>query len=226
MSDSAFVYRILDFEHLVEMFKTKSLRLTRPALWEDPYEAPFDHWVLNNVFAQSWSSTPVSDAMWRIYSPSRTGVRIRARRDVLLENVRQAAGEKGWLSMLEEVEYIETRTFEERLRKTYAELCENFDVIKALETVLFKRTAFAHESEVRLAIHALPQTIDTKDGHLALPFAPADVISDVMVDPRASDNYFDVVQYYLRAKLKFRGEVRRSKLYSPFEVLTIEPAGG
>jgi hypothetical protein len=219
MSSSPYVYRIIEFEHLIDLFKNKSMRLTRPATWEDPYEASLSHAVFSQAYAQCWSSIPVSDAMWRIYSPRNTGVRIRANKASLLSEVRSSLPE-GWTSKLAEVEYLSTVDLRKSLRSTVKELQENFSPHGALDSLFLKRSAFAHESEVRLAVYA--KKMSASKNFIEVSIDPHKIIASVLVDPRASARFLDIVQYYLLTNVKFGGAVRRSSLYSPIEALRIE----
>src|SRR5688572_1778461 len=70
------LYRIMRFERVVQIFESRSIFFAHPSTWEDPYETQVKHPLANQVFGQCWCTRGVSDAMWRIYSPDRMGVRI------------------------------------------------------------------------------------------------------------------------------------------------------
>ena len=86
----AAIYRVLPIKRFKEMIRKKTLVLVRPSLWDDPFENFFlkckvklrtgelasmkpirDKW-----YGICWMRTPDSDAMWRIYSRKKDGVRI------------------------------------------------------------------------------------------------------------------------------------------------------
>jgi hypothetical protein len=218
MIKSTHVYRILEFEHLLDIFKNRTLRLARPSTWDDPYEATLSHEVFNRVFAQCWSSLPVSDAMWRIYSPKHTGVRIRTTHNQLISQVR--AETPGCSSKISKVSYLETVELKTRLREKVSSLEVNFNQLEAIDTLFLKRRAFSYESEVRLVV--LSETYKENQKYMDIKINPHILITDIMVDPRASARFFDIVRYYLRMNIKYRGQIRRSSLYSPIEALKIE----
>jgi len=66
-----YLYHILPFHRLVEVFETRQLYFSSPTTWDDPYEETVAGNLVNWVSAQCWCKLGVSDAMWRIYSPDR-----------------------------------------------------------------------------------------------------------------------------------------------------------
>ncbi len=87
------IYRILEVEHLFNIFESKFIGLTSPHKWEDPYERFLtscfaidkDNENISHVYSgfakgvygQCWTLKKESDAIWRIYSPSRDRVKIK-----------------------------------------------------------------------------------------------------------------------------------------------------
>jgi len=113
VSEYQALYRILTIERLIAIFRQKSLYLPNPTAWTDPYELRFHDRNFARVFALCWTTNPVSDAMWQVYSPSSTGVRIRVRRNVLAaEIVRHLR--RGWRLKLANVEYVRQQELESR----------------------------------------------------------------------------------------------------------------
>jgi hypothetical protein len=87
------VYRIVTFERFRQLFQEKQNTLVSPVLWDDPFE----NFILrcpvqlvtgelasvdfhDQYFGQCWTLKSASDAMWRIYSQDKRGIRMRARR--------------------------------------------------------------------------------------------------------------------------------------------------
>jgi hypothetical protein len=84
------VYRIISVKRVIELFQRRQNVLVKPSLWDDPFE----NFILNShiliegrkltlrsrnyVYGQCWTRHAASDAMWRIYSPEKNGVRIRS----------------------------------------------------------------------------------------------------------------------------------------------------
>lgn len=144
-----YLYRYVSFETFVGMVQSKTLTFVLPKLWDDPKEcASFKYYVshLDNVyerlallsiyhktFFQCWTTLAESDAMWRIYSYNNRSLRISVKRNniSLLDDVKAT-----------DVEYSDDFDCE----------FEN-DESGYLKMLSRKRTAFEHESEVRLIKH-------------------------------------------------------------------------
>jgi hypothetical protein len=84
------LYRVFSIERLLQLFSKKEIVLVKPSAWDDPFEnyilnatavnengKKFSFDVREHIFGQCWSETLESDAMWRIYTPNITGVKIR-----------------------------------------------------------------------------------------------------------------------------------------------------
>ena len=74
--ERGYLYRIMDFHRVVQMFEGEKFHFSHPSTWDDPYEKFIKHHLSHALFAQCWSRAYSSDAMWRIYSPHGLGVRI------------------------------------------------------------------------------------------------------------------------------------------------------
>jgi hypothetical protein len=79
------IYRIFKREYLFDSLRTRELCLTRPRLWDDPFENMLERCAITwmgktqarqeffadkraPIFAQCWSATSESDSLWRAYS--------------------------------------------------------------------------------------------------------------------------------------------------------------
>jgi hypothetical protein len=85
------IYRIISIERLIEMFESNALIFPLVKVWDDVYENFFVKSKLreNNgeifeiddnleeYYGQCWSLLKDSDALWRIYSPNKQGIRIK-----------------------------------------------------------------------------------------------------------------------------------------------------
>jgi hypothetical protein len=84
------IYRIYTYERFKDMITTKTNGLVNPAKWDDPFEnfflkqnaitsngklvslaSLYDSW-----YGQCWTKHRDNDAMWRIYSPNKDGIRV------------------------------------------------------------------------------------------------------------------------------------------------------
>src|SRR5690554_3254814 len=100
------IYRIFSFARLEEVFAEKKLTLVKPKLWDDPFEnfilnstgelpdgREFQIGFRDNYYGQCWSLTVESDAMWRIYSPDKDGVKVKTTIRKLFQPIYLAGGE-------------------------------------------------------------------------------------------------------------------------------------
>ena len=114
-----YVYRVFSFKRLKELFIEKKLALVKPKLWDDPFE----NFILNakgitksgdtyeiafreNFYGQCWSLTKESDAMWRIYSPAKEGVKVKSTIRKLINQLYNTSGRfRDISSFIGKVEY-------------------------------------------------------------------------------------------------------------------------
>src|SRR6266853_674238 len=85
------IYRIFTLDRLLDTIVGKKLAFVRPRLWKDPFENLLYQIPLKDadgepvsverlkdrLYGQCWTRKSVSDALWRIYSPHETGIRVR-----------------------------------------------------------------------------------------------------------------------------------------------------
>ncbi len=94
------VYRTISYERLIELFTSKKNTLVKPNLWEDTFEnfilksklineigEQIEYDVHERMYGQCWTLEESSDAMWRIYSPDKSGIRIRTTIEKLLDSL-------------------------------------------------------------------------------------------------------------------------------------------
>lgn len=221
-----YLYRIQSFDRVVDIFNREELYLTHPSRWDDPYENRLKHAASNALFAQCWSMNPQSDAMWRIYSPDRLGLRIRSTRSKLRSAIRDGIKKDGLKYRLDDVEYLPQAELNQRLRDLAANLEESFTPSLAANALQWKRRAFEHENEVRLIVFRQDPTENPEYG-LKLKVDPHSFIEDILIDPRAPDAYVDAFKIYLKETIGFKGEISKSRLYAeqkPIEVVPLDPA--
>lgn len=216
LTEETSVYRYLSFEAFVAFNETRRTLLTNVNEWEDQWEAilakvptidergnptPPSYSFHQDTFGQCWTLLDESDAMWRIYSPTRTGLRIKT----TVGHFRMIRGVHR--AHVGRVSYFDT--VPELLAMT-EQRASPFDF------ALVKRAAFRHESEVRYLTNGqfLADRVSITAARVALPLDPAAFIEGVTVDPRADDWYVElVVKYAERAGL--RCTPARSTLYAP-----------
>lgn len=220
-----YVYRTLPFNRLVEIFESEKNTLLAPYMWKDldPFEnfilqAPVDRngtkllWH-DHFFGQCWSMTDESDAIWRIYSPDKSSVRIRTTIEKLAESLSKNSGSHSIDSFIGKVKYYFQKRMMPVAKKLRADILNvrNNDVKKSAKAFLIKRDAFKHEDEIRLIYFGN----DTEKGKNIYQYSidPHNLIESVTIDPRAPTQLVEVYSHYLRNKIKFKGDIIKSKLY-------------
>jgi hypothetical protein len=223
------LFRYIPFHHLIEIFEKKALSFSRPRDWEDPYESRLaDDDMSKSMYAQCWSRLPMSDAMWRIYSPDHLSVRIRATREVLKAQVRRGLSKTSNGADTEmkvrRVKYLSTGDADREVNKMrlLARSDAGIPVCDAISFLFIKRTAFEHEKETRVVVYKAPQVIKRRNKYglspsnpkrLSIPVEPHKLIESVFFDSRAPDELCRAFKHYLRKELEYAGRVGKSGLY-------------
>ena len=217
------LYRILDFSRAVQIFESESLYFAHPQTWDDPYEARVEHQSSHALFAQCWCQLGVSDAMWRIYSPNRMGVRISTTTKKLSAAVRATTRPLGYGWEAGPVKYLSQRDLNLRVREIAGSLQQKFDLATAVKVLYMKREAFTHESEWRATIYCPDVDRARVQKGVSVAVNPHKVIDSILLDPRAPQELVDAFIYYFQEKLKFKGRVKRSVLYkSPQRIQLVD----
>ncbi len=225
---NSYIYRTTTFSRLVELFETNQNTLISPSRWDDPFEnyilkAIFDREgenvqfsAHNRSFAQCWSLKYESDAMWRIYSPDKSAVRIRTKVEKLAKSLSAKCETPHISAYIGQVEYYSKKAMSSIAKKIFEDIEDGIETNFA-RTLLCKRKAFNHEKEVRLMYFG--NHTDKGSETYKYEINPHELIDSVAIDPRAPDQLVDVYKYYLRNRIKFRGHIIKSRLYDPPEQL-------
>ena len=211
-----YLYHILPFHYLVEIFENQALSLSCPKSWDDPYESVLDVGILDSIFAQCWCRLGVSDAMWRIYSKDQLSVRIKTTVPRLRAELETALSKDDRFTWrMGTVDYQPTPRVKNTVRQHLTALGATGDAKHALDSLFIKRKAFEHEAEYRIAVFSRHPLRDKP--RLTFSVNAHRIILSVLVDPRAPDRAVNVYKYYLKSKLAFRGPVGKSELYARVE---------
>lgn len=213
VEEKGYIYRFVEFHRAAEIFEKKALFFARPSLWHDPYEVRIKHPRAEALFAQCWCRTAMTEAMWRIYSPHGTGVRIRTTKERLAQGIKKWARSKRYGYLEGIVDYKEPGDISRFYKEIEAELTADYSVKRAAEALLVKREAFRHENEWRSIIYCK----DVPDGQkgLEVPVDPHELIDGVVLDPRAPLPLVEALALYFKQKLGYKGDVKASALYRP-----------
>ncbi len=190
--------RYFSFESFVNLVETKMLTFTKVSNWEDPWENELSRYKLRNngeletpeysadqhFFGQCWTEKIESDAMWRIYSINKSGVKIKTKIGNIeaISNIRMIG--------IEKVVYFSSwKQLPEMTKEDHSRY----------QTVKYKRSAFSHEEEVRIIIHPF-DTTDGKDyhdaKHINLPVKINIFIEEIEIDPRAPSWVENMIKAY------------------------------
>jgi hypothetical protein len=221
-----FVYRIVETRRLFDFLKTGENVLVKPELWNDPFENFIlrSHFIWNGepvtighreyFFGQCWTLQKASDALWRIYSPNSTGVRIRSTVRKLAQSLSNWRGE--WAAQeayVGKVQYLKNQdllAFGKSILQghkgplTYKNLAR---------TLLAKRPAFRHEREIRLLF--TPHDFHNFTNCMVrYPVDPNNFVDQIMLDPRMDEADAAILKRKIAAA-GFDGPIKRSLLYAP-----------
>ena len=135
------------------------LVLVNPDMWDDPFEnfyfkadAVIDGQMISfenlrkGTFGQCWTLNEDTDAMWRIYSPEKDGVRLKTTVGKLFESLTKQQVQPTFNSYIGKVEYLAKEEMQKYHKQSYSETMR----IGFAKMLLRKRKAFEHEAEVRV----------------------------------------------------------------------------
>ena len=213
------IYRIFPIHRFLEILDTNKLTLVKPKLWDDPFENALlsSTFIMsgeetsiearNSVYGQCWTWHRESDAMWRIYSPNKDGIRVSTTPRKLLtalhEEIERFEKVRGFLG---QVQYATSKDLINKFQKI--ELLKT-DGSGIAESLLYKRKAFQHENEVRLIY--LGQDGLRQEDIFKFDIEPTELFDVLLFDPRINPYLKKAYKSQILKKGKF--EFRRSSLY-------------
>lgn len=215
-----YLYRITNFRHVVDVFTSRQLHLVPPSTWSDPFEALLRHKRSHALFAQCWCKKAVSDAMWKLYSPNHTAIRIRTTRTKLSD---WAASQTECEAWVQDVAYKRPSRIRSQLLLLSQNLKDHYTIAEAASVLFLKRDAFEHENEVRIVCHDKRVLDGDKNSpSLRLPVDPHEFIESIMFDPLVDPAFYQACAHYLRSVVQFKRSVGKSALYRLQNQLVIE----
>jgi hypothetical protein len=221
------VYRIMSLSRLEQVMRDKKIALVKPRKWDDPFEnallaASFstnsgEHVgfaAKDAVYGQCWTLHRETDAMWRIYSHDKDGVRVTSTPRKLLEALRKTDQTYADVrAFIGKVSYLKKQELLTRLGQINL-LNPNGSGIA--ESLLFKRNEFRHEAEVRLIYSGLDG--DCSSDFYQIPIDPNLFFDKMFFDPRMDAGNYKSGRALLR-KLGYKGTIAKSVLYKAPEGL-------
>lgn len=189
-----YIYRIMPVHRLFEIFESNEITLVDPEKWDDPFEnlvlkgfidGVFDEYpaakvIRNHIYGQCWTLHKETDAMWRIYSADKQGVKVRCTARNLLTSILEnnTAFDKEGI-YLGKVDYVP--------QKTLLTILQSSGLFGAdvARTLLLKRQEFKHEAEVRLIFTRASKEVKK------LKIKPEDVFDEIVFDPRMNKHIYN-----------------------------------
>ena len=220
-----YVYRIVSLKRLLELFEKNENVLVKPCLWDDPFE----NFIMNSkirlpsgeisnlmsrelFYGQCWSKSKASDAMWRIYSPENTGIRIRTTVRKLFNSLGDVISTVPNVKVfIGNVEYLPNKKLLEFSQTVFlnVSLPQANDLAR---TLLVKRPAFKHENELRLLYFDVEKL---NSGNIFKYMVnPHELIDQIMIDPRVSYSEYKNIKEYIQKNTDYGGSIKRSLLYT------------
>jgi hypothetical protein len=223
------VYRVYPIDRLSQVFNDKKNTLVKPLMWDDPFEnlvfqqtatlsdgltVSFDN-IREKFYGQCWTlNIEETDALWRIYSPNKDGVRVKTTLRQLFDNFYDPTYKYAMISFyIGKIKYGTSSEIQ-----AFFEAPENLKMIfdssgaGSVQTLLVKRTEFIHENEVRLIYSANSETYDTTSRIYQYNFDPNSILDELLFDPRIDDILYSTKKAEFIAQ-GFTKAIEKSKLY-------------
>ncbi|MFD2653895.1 hypothetical protein [Brucella rhizosphaerae] len=220
------IYRIMKQEHVISLFKDKKNVLSQVHNWKDKFEnfqlalggvldgKRFEFSFKNDFVGQCWTRDYLSEAMWGIYANDRNQrfLRIRSTPRKLLAALADAhavmpqdtcfLGKVAYHTEAELKAYVSARG---RL---------SISAVGFARNLLLKRSAFKHESEVRLLYFGNAKDCDEK-GLYRYAVDPHAMVTQIMGDPNRDPSHWMADKAEIQSATGFKGAIKRSKTYDP-----------
>lgn len=215
------IYRIMSINRFLQTLEKKTLTLVKPHKWDDPFENALlassfkasdgelgTISAKDSVYGQCWTLHRETDAMWRIYSQNKDGVRVTTTPRKLLNALKDSVGEYAELKcFLGQVQYKRKTALLESLKSIDLLSTDGSGIA---ESLLYKRVEFSHEKEVRL-IYCGDDGKCSSDLY-DFKIDPDSLFDRILFDPRMEDEL--KIAYKLAiAKKNCNVEIKRSALY-------------
>lgn len=251
------LYKYISFNRFIEMIELERLYLTNITLWEDPYEGypiitSFNDQIpnlcidlmggnlvsvmqgstLKCLYAQSWTyDTEESDAMWRIYSQDKLGVRIAVELKELLFYIKEAVVNRTIEDII--INHYKVKYQENSHAENCMKIKKGRNIFTDKDICGVKRSAFEHEKEYRISCaipfhnifkngdcHAAENLVKKLNNIETPPViyynAPLTMLKEVLLDPRAHKSHEETFMEYCKKRNFEQKKIafKKSILYS------------
>ena len=209
------IYRVFRMTHFKDMISSGKLVLINPSHWDDPFE----NFVLKtNVvdkggttslenlykqwYGQCWTDNgEETDALWRIYSPEKDGIRvattIRKLVDIFFDRSDQYWKLKYFLG---KVEYDTRENIETFINNTtFMDITKGGSNTTLANLFCVKRIEFKHEQEIRIIFCDIRHcNIEENKGLYRIPIDYTTLLDDILVDPRMEQCKFEELKHFIK----------------------------
>lgn len=219
------IFRVIPIERLILLVKNKTNVLVHPSKWDDPFEnfllkSKFELGgndlsvaeLRDNLFGQCWTlRIKETDAIWRIYSPEKNGVRVKSTiKNVFEPLVRQQNNLWNDTAYFGKVNYVKGRELSKIVENSFSDQSSSIvNGLPIIKSLLTKRKAFEHEKEVRVIYRGKPNLTGGIHGY---NINPQEFIQELLFDPRMDENLFAIFEDFLRTELPMC-DISQSSLY-------------
>ncbi len=222
------IYRIFDLKRFEELIINSKLTLVRPELWEDPFENylykyyknkldgqnKFMRWYGSDLFGQCWTLRDEADELWRIYSPNRTGIKVKTTIRKLFNILKES--DKMWLATcyIGKVDYLANKKIRDIITSDFFTKSNNSSDTAFIRAngLLLKRNEFKYEQEIRLIREVWDKNEIRNSNLLDINIDFNSTLNSVSVDPRLNDYDFNLIRKKLK-KLGLKVNIYQSQLY-------------
>jgi hypothetical protein len=221
------VYRTFSLARFEALLAAKSNGLASPAKWDDPFENFFLANTLlkgnggelgdmqslaKDWYGQCWTFNDESDAIWRIYSPNKDGIKVAVRLGDLLDDLAKSVVQPSLQAFAGRVLYwTENEISSHMSNQNFTTLTMGGQNDCFAELLCIKREAFKHEEELRLLFCDIKSNIG-QNGVYSYPFNVNTRLSEAVIDPRLSQQEADTLVNALNNK-GLTVPTQRSTLY-------------
>jgi hypothetical protein len=196
------LFRIYRRYRFLELLRTRKNALVKPRLWDDPFENFFlranvmgpnsEKISINNLaedwYGQCWTLNEDTDAMWRIYSQCKDGIKVRTTIQKLFNRFYEKSDPYAALKFLiGKVQYLkESDICDFMSRVCFWDVAFGGQATRFAKLLCVKREAFEHECEVRVLFQDLDPKRSTGNAIL-FDFNVNDICEEVVIDPRLDE---------------------------------------
>lgn len=220
------IYRIFSWDRFNDLMTKNELILVNPDKWDDPFENFYlkadaysgdDKISLQNLrkgwFGQCWTLNEDTDAMWRIYSPDKRGIRLKTTVGRIFKAVIQQQGIfADFSSFIGRVLYLSNEDIQNYHQQSFSQTMLGGQGNGFASMLLRKRKAFEHEAEVRvLASLATDYLYEFEDGLYPVEIVFEDMFEEICIDPRLDEKRFLKTKKHINQITKI--PVTQSSLY-------------